>query len=231
MNATSYTMYTDAERAAATLVLENARYIDHPLSKWERSMRFERECSTANRVRDTVDEEMKKTRVQWAKERHERATLIRFWAARHTAILTAKASAGIEQKAFVKWLKQIDKLIPTQKARNECGAWMKEPQYKTVTLDLIGGKLSATFYSAVNGEWGWTTATARLDCPMSEGTFTATVPFDTLRELVATLDDGAVILRKERDISPLVIEQGRSKSRIKHQEIGDKFEWMLNPAR
>lgn len=231
MNATTYTMYTDAERAASAIALTYARYISAPPSSFERRMRFERECSTANRIRETVDEEMKKTRAAWSKDRFDRASLIRFWMARHTAILPAKGSAVIDQKALIKWLKQIDKLIPTQKARNEVGAWMKEPQYKTVTLDLLNGKLSATFYSAVNGEWGWTTAVNRLDCPMSESAFTVTVPFDTLRELVSTLDDGAIILRKERDVTPLVIEQGRSKTRIKHTELGEKFDWMLNPTR
>jgi hypothetical protein len=226
MNASNYMMYNDAERTAAAILLDQTRALEYPPSTFERRMRFERAVTSANRQRETVDEEMKKTRATWAKERYDRATMTRFWIARHTTILTRKASAVVDHKAFVKWLKQIDKLIPTQKARGEVGAWMKEAQYKTVTLDLVNGKLSATYYAAINGQWGWVTAVTRLDCGIHAGTFTVTVDFDTLRELVNTLDDGALILHKDRDVTPLMIEQGRSKTRLKHTEIGDKFEWM-----
>jgi hypothetical protein len=220
-------MYTDAERTASALLLEQERAVEYPMSKFERLSRFERNCSYAHRVRETIDGEMKKLRADWSKNRYETETMIRFWLARHTRILTAKGTAAIDHKAFVTWMKQISKIIPTQKARGEVGKWMKDPQYSTVTLDLIDGKLSASFYCAVNGEWGWTTATLRLDCPVSEGTFTATVDFDALYELARLLDNGAVILRKDRAITPLVLEQKRSTSRLKHRSIGEQLVWMI----
>lgn len=226
MIAENYAIYTDAERMATALVRDQERAIEYPLSQWDRQMRYERACSLVNRVRDTVNAEMEKQRVEWVKERAVRTAMIRFWTARYNAMLSPRGSAVIDKKRLIAWVKQIAKTIPTKQARGQVGAWMKEPQYGTVTLDLVGGKLSASFYCAIDGQWGWVSALSRLEFPISEGSFTVTIPFDTFRDFCNLLDDGAIVFRKERDITPLVIEQGRCKTRFKHSEIGDSLTWI-----
>lgn len=135
------------------------------------------------------------------------------------AALGERAAIGrakVMQQNLLAALKQVKKLSPTQKMRKETGCQSDyyDAMFNTVTLHFKGNRVHIDLFILDEKHPAQISLIERFGCTLDSASFSMTINWRDLEEIVKLLDKEVVTLRKHDWINKCVIQQKRNITRL-----------------